>query len=136
MRQRFLATTALVGMISLLVCLPRTSRADDSSQTGPHNSEFGPYQVDWAFDVGLTTGAFVIFVMPRLLFGTSVDPYCSLDCDANDLNGLDQLVIGKHSQTAPLVSDIGAVTSIVGPFLVTALDGLLLASGSDQAGLC
>jgi membrane-associated phospholipid phosphatase len=131
-RPFFTGFVATALIISIILVLPSSGRATETTDFSKETAESraanpnrSPFEIDLALDLSLTVGAIAIFGMPRLFVEEYIEPSCGLACNPDDVNFIDRVVIGKHSETYGLISDIGVGTSLALPFILGAIDTLV-----------
>jgi len=95
------------------------------TRAGEPDTNHSPYQINLPLDLGITVGTLAVGGMPRLFLEEYLQPECGLACDPDQVNSLDRQVIGNHSQTANLLSDIGDGAGWSLPFVIGALDVMI-----------
>lgn len=112
----------LLGVSLVVTACPPAAAADERPRS--------PYEVELGLDLGLSLGSLVVLGLPHLLDDQLAPPWCGLDCDPDSVNRLDRTVIGNHSHTARLISDVGVYTAWALPLALGAVD--VLASDPDD----
>lgn len=91
-----------------------------SSVSFAQDPNHSPYEVEPAIEIPITIGIFAAAGLPRTFAGPSV--YCGAECYADDVNDFDRTVIGYHSSTSNMISNVSFVASVGLPFALSTID--------------
>jgi len=109
----------IAGAAILVLLLVWFSPARSARAEPPRGS---PFDVRWEVDLPVTAVSLLVGVVPEIpglsLKSELGPPRCGLTCDKMQINALDRTVVGNHSKTAGLVSDVFVVSNVALPIAV------------------